>query len=162
MDYEEVVTFVLKHLEQHRVVRGDVIQNLRSKASKEDCSVWMQIFRDSVSPATYAQIKTLYEAHSNAKLYRSANVDEAVIFALQFLKERSVVGEGVIRDLRSKATQLKCPAWMQYCSGSVSPKTYSELNNRYKEHNKADYGFSPMNDKEVVDMHRLYTDAFAT
>lgn len=162
MDYQEVVSFVLKYLEEHAVVPMDGIKDLRSKASREDCSVWMQVFRDSVSCATYTHIKTLYEQHFRATLYRSPKVDETVIFALRFLEESSVVGEGVIRDLRSKATLLECPAWMHYCSGIVSPKTYSELNSHYKEHNKADYGFSPMSDKEVMLMDRFYADAFST
>lgn len=161
MDYKEVVTFVLKYLEEHRVVGSDVVDNLRAKAYKEECYVWMQSLRDSVPSPTYMEIKTLYEEH-RANLHGSVKVNEAVIFALHFLKERSVVGERVIRDLRSKATQLECPAWMKYCRGSVSPKTYKELNSHYEEHNKADLGFSPMNDKEVADMDRFYADSFST
>lgn len=161
MDYKEVVTFVLKYLEEHQVVGGDAIDNLRAKAYTEECSVWMQSFRDSVSFPTYTEIKTRYEDH-RAKLYGTTTVNDAVVFALHFLQERRVVGEGVIRDLRSKATQLECPAWMKYCRGSVSPKTYKELNSHYEEHNKADLGFSPMNDKEVADMDRFYADAFST
>lgn len=87
--------------------------------------------------------------------------EEVVVFALDYLKKSSIVGEGVIRDLRSKSGQMGWSHWMQYFKGSVSAKTYAKIRNEYVEHGKPDYGFTPMDDGQVSAMESFYADPWS-
>lgn len=85
---------------------------------------------------------------------------EVVAYALGYLRQHRVVGEGVIRDLRTKSKQLPCTQWMLCFKGAIPQKTYMDIQMRYIEHSKHDHGFACLNDKQVAAVGRYYADAF--
>lgn len=86
---------------------------------------------------------------------------EVVDFALKFLEKNRVVGNSVIRDLRSKSTVMPSNEWMEYFKGSIAPKTYTEIHNKYMEHRKPDYGFAPIAAADEEKIDRYVDDVFA-
>lgn len=86
--------------------------------------------------------------------------EEVVTFALAYLREHNAVGEGVIRDLRTKSKQLGCAPWMLAFKGAIPHKTYEDIHRLYVEHRKHENGFSRVDDKQLAAIRRFYADPF--
>lgn len=99
--------------------------------------------------------------HSVTTTRAEMDYQEVVAYALGYLREHRVVGEGVIRDLRTKSKQLPCTQWMLCFKGTIPQKTYTDIQMRYIEHSKHDHGFTCLNDKQVAAIGRYYADPFS-
>lgn len=86
---------------------------------------------------------------------------QVVDFALGFLEKNKLVGNSVIRDLRSKSNVMPCDEWMEYFRGSIAPKTYTEIHDKYVEHRKPDYGFTPIAAADEKKIDQYVDDVFA-
>lgn len=86
--------------------------------------------------------------------------EEVVTFTLAYLREHNAVGEGVIRDLRTKSKQLQCAAWMICFKGAIPHKTYEGIHRLYVEHRKHDHGFSRVDVKQLAAIRRFCADPF--
>lgn len=104
-----------------------------------------------------APIATISTAHVGQVM----DFQEVVNFSLEFLKKSRVVGNSVIRDLRSKSKTMPSAEWMEYFKGSIAPKTYEEIHKQYIEHSKHDYGFTPVGDVHLGVISSFYDDIFA-